>query len=145
MYMNAEMSLISADAANGLTIQELPALLKQWMQIQDEIGTLNAEIKQRRTKSKALRELILRIMESHKVAQLNVSKGAVVHQIKEVKKSLSSSSMFQYYKDFFQGDEAKAKSLMDYLEGQRAVVTKHEIKLVGASGSANSESENGSR
>ncbi len=134
------MSLISADVGNGLTIQELPNLLKQWMQMQDEIGTLNAEIKQRRTKSKALRELILRIMESHKVAQLNVSKGAVVHQIKEVKKSLSSSTMFQHYKDFFQGDEAKAKALMEYLEEQRTVVTKHEIRLVGGSGS----SDNGS-
>jgi hypothetical protein len=130
------MSLISADTTGGLTIQELPNLLKQWMQMQDEIGTLNAEIKQRRTKSKALRELILRIMDAHKVAQLNVSKGAVVHQIKEVKKSLTSSSMFQHYKDFFQGDEAKAKALMEYLEEQRSVVTKHEIKLVGPSGSS---------
>ena len=130
------MSLISADTTGGLTIQELPNLLKQWMQMQDEIGTLNAEIKQRRTKSKALRELILRIMDAHKVAQLNVSKGAVVHQIKEVKKSLTSSSMFQHYKEFFQGDEAKAKALMEYLEEQRSVVTKHEIKLVGPSGSS---------
>lgn len=131
------MSLISADNGSGLTIQELPNLLKQWMQMQDEIGTLNAEIKQRRTKSKALRELILRIMESHKVAQLNVSKGSVVHQIKEVKKSLASSSMLQHYKDFFQGDELKANALMEYLEEQRAVVTKHDIRLV--SGSNNSD------
>lgn len=129
------MSLISADAG-GLTIQELPNLLKQWMQMQDEIATLNAEIKQRRTKSKALRDLILRIMESHKVAQLNVSKGAVVHQIKEVKKSLTTSSMFQHYKEFFQGDEGKARALMEYLEEQRSVVTKHEIKLVGSSGNS---------
>jgi hypothetical protein len=135
------MSLIQTDASTGgLTINELPSLLKQWMQLQDEVSTLNAEIKQRRTKSKALRELILRIMESHKVAQLNVSKGAVVHQIREAKAPISQSSLLKHYTDFFQGDENKARALMEYLESQRGTVTKHEIKLVGGSGS----SDNGS-
>ncbi len=135
------MSLIPTDASTGgLTINELPSLLKQWMQLQDDVSTLNAEIKQRRTKSKALRELILRIMESHKVAQLNVSKGAVVHQIREAKAPISQSSLLKHYTDFFQGDENKARALMEYLESQRGTVTKHEIKLVGGSGS----SDNGS-
>ncbi len=135
------MSLIPTDVSTGgLTINELPSLLKQWMQLQDEVATLNAEIKQRRTKSKALRELILRIMESHKVAQLNVSKGAVVHQIREAKAPISQSSLLKHYTDFFQGDETKARALMEYLESQRGTVTKHEIKLVGGSGS----SDNGS-
>ena len=135
------MALISAESsAGGLTINELPNLLKQWMQLQDEVSTLNAEIKQRKTKSKALRELILRIMESHKVAQLNVSKGSVVHQIREAKAPISQSSLLKHYTDFFQGDESKARSLMEYLESQRSTVTKHEIKLVGGSGT----SENGS-
>ncbi len=135
------MSLISTDtSAGGLTINELPSLLKQWMQLQDEIATLNAEMKQRKTKSKALRELILRIMESHKVAQLNVSKGAVVHQIREAKAPINQSSLLKHYTDFFQGDENKARALMEYLESQRPTVTKHEIKLVGGSGSSDSGS-----
>lgn len=135
------MSLISAESsAGGLTINELPNLLKQWMQLQDEVSTLNAEVKQRKTKSKALRELILRIMESHKVAQLNVSKGAVVHQIREAKAPISQSSLLKHYTDFFQGDESKARSLMEYLESQRSTVTKHEIKLVGGSGSSDTGS-----
>jgi hypothetical protein len=135
------MSLISAESsAGGLTINELPNLLKQWMQLQDEISTLNAEVKQRKTKSKALRELILRIMESHKVAQLNVSKGAVVHQIREAKAPISQGSLLKHYTDFFQGDESKARALMEYLESQRSTVTKHEIKLVGGSGSSDTGS-----
>lgn len=135
------MSLISTDTtAGGLTINELPSLLKQWMQLQDEIATLNAEVKQRKTKSKALRELILRIMESHKVAQLNVSKGAIVHQIREAKAPITQSSLLKHYTDFFQGDDGKARALMEYLESQRSTVTKHEIKLVGGSGSSDSGS-----
>lgn len=129
------MSLITTDTASaGLTINELPGLLKQWMSIQDDIATLNAEVKQRRTKAKALREVILRIMDSHRVVQLNVSKGSIVHQTREVKESLKQDAMFKHYKEFFQGDEEKAKALLAYLEGQRAKVVKHDLRLVTGSG-----------
>ena len=100
---NREMSIVPGGSTNSLlvptsapsapAISELPALLKRWMTIQEEVASLNAEMKQRRTQSKALKDIILRIMESNNVAKINVSKGAVVPKTREVTEKLSSGFM----------------------------------------------------
>ena len=96
---------------------------------QEEMNTLNAEIRQRRTQAKALREVILRIMETNNLAQLNISKGAVVHETREIKGSMSADYIARHCKDFFNGDEAKASALMAYLNEHRETKVKHDLKL----------------
>lgn len=136
------MSLITADAAAaGLTTNELPNLLKRWMGLQEEIATLNAEVKERRTASKALRDMILRIMESNKVVQLNISRGAVVHKTREVKQGLTADYIAKHCKDFFNGDEEKAAALVAYLNEHRGTTMKHDLRLVtGASDTGSNNS-----
>ena len=127
------MSLITGAAAAAstaaLNTQELPNLMRQWMRTQEEMNTLNAEIRQRRTQAKALREVILRIMETNNLAQLNISKGAVVHETREIKGSMSADYIARHCKDFFNGDEAKASALMAYLNEHRETKVKHDLKL----------------
>lgn len=124
------MSIIPAGAGTGTAaITELPALLKRWMTIQEEITTLNNDIKQRRTQSKALKEVILRIMSTNKVAALNVSKGTVVHKVRETTESLTDTYLLKHAKDFFGGDEERAKALVEYLEAQRATRVTHDLKF----------------
>ena len=121
--------LVPTGAAPPPAIGELPALLKRWMTLQEEVSALNAEMKQRRTQSKALKDIILRIMESNNVAKINVSKGAVVHKTREVTEKLSSGFMLKHFKEFFGGDEERAASLVNYLEENRASIMKHDLKL----------------
>ena len=82
------MSLIPADS--GASTSELPTLLKRWMTVQEEMASLNNELKQRKTQSKALKDVILRIMESNRVVQLNVSKGTVLHKTREVTERITN-------------------------------------------------------
>jgi hypothetical protein len=133
------MSLVPNGETNSLlvptgnpaapAIGELPTLLKRWMALQEEASTLNAELKQRRTQSKALKDIILRIMESNNVAKINVSKGAVVHRTREVTEKLSNGFMLKHFKEFFSGDEERASSLINYLEERRTSIMKHDLKL----------------
>lgn len=138
------MSLIPQNdvASAGLTTHELPNLLRRWMTLQEEITTLNAEIKQRRTTSKALKDVILRIMESNNVANLNVSRGMVSHNIREVKESLTPEYIRKHCKDFFGGDEAKAAQLVEFLNEHRGVSVKHDLRLKPV---ASDTGSNGSR
>lgn len=110
-------------------MHELPNLLKRWLAIQEEIATLNAEVKQRRTTSKALKDVILRIMETNNIGQLNVSKGAVVRNVREVKESLTADTVAKYAKEFFGGDETKATALVAFLNEHRQVSVKQDIRL----------------
>ncbi len=125
------MSLITQEATgSALSTGELPGLLKRWMTIQDEIATLNAEVKQRRTTSSAIRDMIMRIMETHNLGQLNVSKGAVVRSTREVKESMNQDYIRKHCKEFFGGDETKAEALLQYLNEHRSTKVSSSIRLV---------------
>jgi hypothetical protein len=116
------------DTQNSLT--ELPNLLKTWMKLQEEIVTLNAEVSQRKKHSKTLKDTILRIMNSNKVAALNVSRGVISHRVKETLEPVNNTYLMKQCTAFFEGDEAKAKNLIEYLETRREVKQHHDLKLV---------------
>lgn len=126
------MSLITHDAT--VSTQELPGLLKRWMALQDEMATLNAELKQRRTTSKALKDMIMRIMQTNNLGQLNVSKGAVVRLQRATKESINEDYLKKHCKEFFGGDEGKAEQLVAYLQEQRAAKVSDYIRLVPGDG-----------
>lgn len=121
------MSLIHV--SDGATVGELPGLLRQWMGIQDKMMELNTELKGKRAQSKALKDVILRIMESNKVAALNVSKGTVMHKVRESAESITDPFLMKHCKDFFSGDEERAKALVQYLNDHRGTKITHELKL----------------
>lgn len=139
------MSLIptttAAGAGLGGTSQaDLAGLLREWMKVQDEISAFNAELKQRRVKAKALKDVILRIMQSNNVATLNINKGTVIHKIRETAEKMSDDYLMKHCKDFFNGDESKARLLVDYLNSHRATTVKHDLKLHVAKGGDDDDS-----
>jgi hypothetical protein len=130
----SEPSVISHSVSSGssdssLTISELPTLLKKWMAYEGEIASLNAQIRERRAQSKALRSAILGVMEKHSVATVNVTKGSVIHKIREKKETLSQDFIFKAAKQFFEEDEEKAKKLVEFLESQRGTTIVHDLKI----------------
>lgn len=126
------MALVPTDTSPA--VSELPTLLKRWMTTQEEMTTLNAELKQRKTQSKALKDVILRIMESNKVVQLNVSKGAVVHKTREVTETINTAYLLKHCSDFFEGDMRKAEALVNYLDEHRGTTIRHDLRFQGPKG-----------
>lgn len=127
--MHTGSSQITGVENGGNPIGELPNYLKRWLTLQDEIIAFNTELQQRRTQSKALKEIILRIMNSNKVAALNTSKGTVLHKTRETAERISNDYLMKHCKEFFGGDEERAKALVEYLEEHRTVIKKHDLKL----------------
>ena len=114
---------------SSLGMHELPTLLKQWMTINTELNTLMAEVRERKTQAKALRDVILKIMEKNNVVQLNVTKGSVVHKTREKKESLSNDYLKKTAEAFFAGDAAKAEALVKFVEEGRAKTVVHDLRF----------------
>lgn len=135
------MSLTTQDSAASFSTQELPALLKRWMTLQDEMATLNAEVKQRKKTAGVLKDMIMKIMETNNLGQLNVSKGAVIRSTREAKETVTQDYMRKHCREFFGGDETKANQLLQYLNDQRSTKTISTIRLVqtGDAGSQGSK------
>lgn len=110
-------------------IKELPNFLKQWIAIEEEISAVNTTLREKRKKSKALKDTILRIMQGNKVSQINTNKGAVVDRKRKLKEAISAKFMKTCMKEFFKGDEDKTNKLFEFVESKREEVEKHDLKL----------------
>jgi len=110
-------------------ISELPAFLKRWIAIGEEITKIDSELREKRKQSKALKETILRIMQGNKVQQINTNKGAVVDRKRKIKEAISAKFMKKCMSEYFQGDEEKTNKIFEYVENKRKEEEKHDLKL----------------
>jgi len=110
-------------------ISELPAFLKRWISVGEEISAIDSQLREKRKQSKALKETILRIMQGNKVQQINTNKGAVVDKKRKIKEAISAKFMKKCMSEYFQGDEEKTNKIFEYVENKRKEEEKHDLKL----------------
>ena len=82
--------MANADVPDINTLKEL---LKSWISIEEEISGINNALREKKRKSKALKETILRTMQANKVQQINTQKGAVVDRKRKLKEAISAKFM----------------------------------------------------
>jgi len=110
-------------------ISELPAFLKRWIAIGEEITSIDSQLREKRKQSKALKDTILRIMQGNKVQQINTNKGAVVDRKRKIKEAISAKFMKKCMSEYFQGDEDKTNKIFEFVENKRKEEEKHDLKL----------------
>jgi len=102
-----------------LSPQQLPSLVKEWINIRDELEALSAATREKRKRAQMLRSLISKIMQGNKVGQLNISAGTVRQQVKTTKVALTKKYMIGALTDFFSGDAARAQECFEFLDSNR--------------------------
>ena len=110
-------------------ISELPALLKSWISIGEEISAIDSQLREKRKQSKALKETILRIMQGNKVQQINTNKGAVVDRKRKIKEAISAKFMKKCLLEYHKGDSDKTNQIFEFVENKRKEEEKHDLKL----------------
>lgn len=113
---------------------QLPALVKEWMQTQDEVNTLSAEIREKRNRIKTLRALIMKVMKGEKIGQLKISAGAVMTRSKKVKATMTKKYLVSALTDYFKGDAATAAACAAFLEENRPIRVQENLTLEPHSG-----------
>ncbi len=102
-----------------IDVAQLPSLIKEWMQTEEELKTLSAEAREKKKRLGAVRTMIMKIMKQGKIGKLNISTGAVIARPKNVKSSMTKKFILSALTDFFKGDAEKAKECAAFLELQR--------------------------
>ena len=120
---------MSKPASEVPDISELPAFLKRWIALGEEITGIDSQLREKRKQSKALKETILRIMQGNKVQQINTNKGAVVDRKRKIKEAISAKFMKKCMSEYFQGDEDKTNKIFEFVENKRKEEEKHDLKL----------------
>lgn len=110
-------------------LQQLPMLIKEWMNTEDELKTLSAEVREKRKRVKVVRQMITTIMKGGKIGRLNISAGAVMARTKNTKAPMTKKYINTALVEFFNGDTVKAAACAAFLEEHRPLKTVDSLSL----------------
>ena len=110
-----------ASSDESVSASQLSTLIKEWLTTEDEIRALSAAIREKRKRTKTVKDLIVKIMKGGGIGKLNISAGAVTTHTKVTKAPLSKKFLASALTDFFKGDADMATKCAAFIEGHRPV------------------------
>jgi len=111
------------------TVAQLPGLIKEWMNTEDDLKTLSAEVREKRKRVKLVRAMIMKIMKSGKIGKLNISAGAVTTRTKNTKAPMTKKYLTTALTEFFKGDATMAAACAAYLDEHRPLKVMDSLSL----------------
>ena len=109
---------------------QLKQVIKEYLDIDNEISTLQKALKERKSKKEKLSKLILGTMKTQDIQQMNINNEKLVYQVTQYKTPLTKPYLNTVLKDFFKSEE-KADTVIEHILGNRTRVEKVKLKRVG--------------
>ena len=110
------------------TQQELLENVKTWLDIDNQIRTLQKEIRDRRKLKKELTESLVGIMKNQDIDALNVPDGQLIYNKTKTKAPLSKKHLLVSLTQFFKNDQRMVEELSKYIMETRQEKEKENIK-----------------
>lgn len=110
------------------TKEELITNIKEWIQIDNDIATLQNEIKERRNKKKALSIGLMSVMKTNEIDCFDINGGALIYKKHKVKKALNGKSLMGILQSYFEETPSKAEEVTKFIMEHRAEEVKETIR-----------------
>lgn len=107
--------------------EKLQSAVKEYLELDDAISALNKAVNERRKKRKQISQFILESMGKYEINNMNINKGKLVYQEKEVKVPLNKRNLIITLNKYFRNEE-KAFEVTDYVMENRDKVKKVQLK-----------------
>ena len=85
--------------------EKLQSAVKEYLELDDAISALNKAVNERRKKRKQISEFILESMGKYEINNMNINKGKLVYQEKEVKVPLNKKNLIITLNKYFRNEE----------------------------------------
>jgi hypothetical protein len=112
-----------------ITKEQVKDYLRQWIRVENEIGTLTQEIKKRKLIHQQLSQSLLSVMRKNEIDCFDITNGKIVYSKTKSRPPLNKgqlkSALLTYYKD----DAESANSLNEFLVASRVEKVKEAIKM----------------
>lgn len=108
--------------------QELLENVKTWLDIDNQIRTLQKEIRDRRKIKKELTQSLVGIMKIQDIDALNVPDGQLVYNKTKTKTALSKKHLITSLASYFKNDRRMADELTKFIMDSRQEKEKENIK-----------------
>ena len=107
---------------------ELLENVKTWLSIDNEIRTLQKELRERRKIKKNLTQSLVGIMKSNDIEQLNIPDGELIYTKNKTKAPLSKKHLLASLSIFFKNDPRMVNELSKHIMETRQEKEKENIK-----------------
>ena len=109
---------------------QLKQIVKEYMEIDNEISTLQKALKERKEKKEKLSKLILGTMKNQDIQQMNINNEKLIYQVTQYKTPLTKPYLNNVLSEFFKSED-KAQTVVEHILGNRSRVEKVKLKRVG--------------
>jgi len=106
----------------------LPNLIKAWKTLQDETKELQAAMREKKTRLKAMEEMILQSMKRNNIGALDLksSGGRILYRRKASKESLGTKNLSKLLAEALKSEQ-KATEALKYIDEHRGSKTKESL------------------
>jgi hypothetical protein len=131
----SQITSTRVEAVNEVVTQQevpdltsLPTLIKTWKALSDEVKELQASVREKKTRQKALEEMILQSMKKNNIGALDLHKtgGRILYRRKTAKESLGTKNLARLLGEALKSEKAAADALK-YVEDHRGSKVKESL------------------
>ena len=109
---------------------KLREAVNQYLEIDNQIITLQKAIKERRKKKEELSKLILHTMKNNDIDQMNLKGDRLIYQVSEYKTPINKNYLNSVLNKYFNNNEEKTNDLIEEIFNNREKVEKVRLKRV---------------
>jgi len=99
------------------------------VKIDNEIRSLQEEVKIRKNNKKLISESLITIMKQNEIDCFDIKDGQICYNKKQVKKPITKGMLINILSKYYQGDVLKANELNNFIMENREETTKESITL----------------
>ncbi len=110
------------------TKEELVQNVKGWLQIENEIKSMQKIIREKKKEKKMLTDNLVSIMKENEIDCFDITDGKLMYTKNKVKQALSKKHLLAALGQYFQNDNNKAKEVAGFILESRQVKIKENIK-----------------
>jgi len=107
--------------------QKLKDSVKEYLNIDNEIATLQSAIKERKKKKDELSGFILGAMKNNEIQQMNINNEKLVYSVSQTKSPLSKTYLNNVLTNYFNNND-KALDVINHILTNRTKVEKVKLK-----------------
>jgi hypothetical protein len=109
--------------------EEFSINVKSYLELEQEIYKINIALKERKTKLKALSEMIMRNMNNNDIHHINIKDGVLVYKNEEKFKGLNKTNLKTGLSIIFNNDEKKVHGATEIVMNNREKVVRQRLQL----------------
>lgn len=111
--------------------EELIQLIKEWVQVDNDIRVLNKELRSRKDGLKKISQNLMKTMQENDIDEFALKEGKLVYTKTNVKKPITKKNLVTILSKYYNGDISQALEMNKFIMDNREEVVKESIKRKG--------------